>query len=198
MVLGKHAVALFADLTDALGVGGGKVQLPGLPPGQKGKLRAPALFRVGGAEQLFQRQSAQLLQKAQFAVQRRLQHRMQGTGSGAAHTYRLCLQGGGAQVIAPVGGVLKQCRLKLRHRIAHSRHAAAAGVHAVGKVHKLCHHWIFQQGAEDHKPVETGVPFSQFHFPVLYKVLFPWLLSASCQGARRRYEKYTASLLRTQ
>ena len=61
MVLCKHAVALFAHLAHALGVGGGKVKLTGLPPGQKRQLRPLRLLRVGGLEQLVQRQPAQLL-----------------------------------------------------------------------------------------------------------------------------------------
>ena len=61
MVLCKHTVALFAHLAHALGVGGGKVELTGLPPGQKSQFRPLRLLRVGGLEQLVQRQPAQLL-----------------------------------------------------------------------------------------------------------------------------------------
>ena len=63
MVLCKHTIALFAHLTHALGIGGGKVKLTGLPPGQESQFRPLRLLRVGGLEQFVQRQPAQLLQK---------------------------------------------------------------------------------------------------------------------------------------
>ena len=112
-------------------------------------------------------QAAQLLQKSQFAVQCSLQYRIQGPGGGLPHTDGLGFQHGGAQVVAPVGGALEQCGLKLRRGVTHRAHAVDAGFHAVGQIHQSGDHRIFQQGAEDDKPVQTGVPFSQFH------ILFP-------------------------
>ena len=44
MVLGKHAVALFAHLAHPLGICGGKVQLPRFPTGQESQLRPLALL----------------------------------------------------------------------------------------------------------------------------------------------------------
>ena len=134
MVLCKHAVALFTHLAHALGVGGGKIKLTGLPPGQKRQLRPLRLFRVGGLEQLVQRQPAQLLQKLQLAVQGALQQRVQLPGGGLPHTDSLGLQHGIAQVAAPVGGVLKQSGLKGGYGIAHRSVGRTAGLHAVGQV----------------------------------------------------------------
>ena len=45
--------------------------------------------------------------------------------------------------------------------------AGRTGFHAVGQIRKLCHHGIVQQAAENNKPVQPGIPFSQFHIPVL-------------------------------
>ena len=134
MVLCKHTVALFAHLTHALGVGGGKVKLTGLPPGQKCQLRPLRLLRVGGLEQLVQRQPAQLLQKLQLTVQGALQQRVQLPGSGLPHADGLSFQHSIAQVIAPVGGVLKQSGLKGGYGIAHRAVGGAACLHAVGQV----------------------------------------------------------------
>ena len=167
MVLGKHAVALSAHLAHALGIGGGQVKVGRLPPGQEGQFRPLALLGIGSLEQFVQGQAAQLLQKSQLAVQCSLQYRIQGPGGGLPHTDGLGFQHGGAQVVAPVGGALEQCGLKLRRGVTHRAHAVDAGFHAVGQIHQSGDHRIFQQGAEDDKPVQTGVPFSQFH------ILFP-------------------------
>ena len=134
MVLCKHTVALFAHLAHALGVGGGKVELTGLPPGQESQFRPLRLLRVGGLEQIVQRQPAQLLQKLQLAVQGALQQRVQLPGSGLPHADGLGLQHGTAQVAAPVGGVLEQSGLKGGYGIAHRAVGGAARLHAVGQV----------------------------------------------------------------
>ena len=134
MVLCKHTVALFAHLAHALGVGGGKVKLTGLPPGQESQFRPLRLLRVGGLEQLVQRQPAQLLQKLQLAVQGALQQCVQLPGSGLPHADGLGLQHSIAQVAAPVGGVLEQRSLKGGYGIAHRAVGGAARLHAVGQV----------------------------------------------------------------
>ena len=114
--------------------GGGKVKLTGLPPGQKCQLRPLRLLRVGGLEQLVQRQPAQLLQKLQLTVQGALQQRVQLSGSGLPHADGLGLQHSIAQVAAPVGGVLEQSGLKGGYGIAHRAVGGAARLHAVGQV----------------------------------------------------------------
>ena len=164
-MLGEHAVALAAHLAHALGVGGGQVDGGSLPPGQEGVLCAlggdPA-----GSQQLVQRQAAQRLQKGQLAVQRGLQGRGQCACGGTAHADGLGFQHGSTEVVAPVGGVLKQCSLKLRHGVTHGTAAGRAGGHAVRQVHELCHNGIVQQTAKDHEPVQTGIPFVRSHIPV--------------------------------
>ena len=163
MVLGKHAVALLAHLAHALGIGGGQVKVGRLPPGQEGQLFGRDLCRV---QQGIQGQAAQLLQEGQLVVQCSLQNRGQGTGSGLPHADRLGLQHSGAQVLAPICGALKQCCFKLGHGVTHRTHAPAPGLHTVGQVQQFSQHRVLQQGAEDHQPVEPGVPFFQFHSPI--------------------------------
>ena len=114
--------------------GGGKVKLTGLPPGQESQFRPLRLLRVGGLEQLVQRQPAQLLQKLQLAVQGALQQRVQLPGSGLPHADGLGLQHSIAQVAAPVGGVLEQSGLKGGYGIAYRAVGGAARLHAVGQV----------------------------------------------------------------
>jgi len=55
----------------------------------------------------------------------------------------------------------------LGHSVAHRAIAGRTGFHAVGQVQKLCHNGVVQQAAENNKPVQPGIPFSQFHIPVL-------------------------------
>ena len=163
MVLGKHAVALLAHLAHALGIGGGQVKVSRLPPGQEGQLFGRDLCRV---QQGIQCQAAQLLQEGQLIVQCSLQNRGQGTGSGLPHAHGLGLQHGGAQVGAPVGGALEQHAFKLCHGVAHAADAVVSGRQTVDESGKSGRHGVAQQGAKDHKPVQAGVPFMQFHSPV--------------------------------
>ena len=167
MVLGKHAVALFTYLAHALGVGGGQVDVRSFPPGQEAEVRA-AGHQAAVGQQPVQRQAAQLLQKSQLAVQCSFQHRAEGAGSSRAHADGLGFQHGGAEVVAPVGGVVEQGGFKLGCSVAHRAAAGGTGLHPVGQIHQFCDHGVIQQAAKDHKPVEPGVPFSQFHIPVLY------------------------------
>ena len=166
MVLGKHAIALFSHLAHALGVGGRQVELCRLPPGKKVQLLCLTGSRTGCGQQLVQRQAAQGLQKGQLSVQCSLQHRGKGARCSLPHADGLGFQHGGAEVAAPVGGVLEQRRFKLCHGVTHRAAAGRTGFHAVGQIHKLCHHGVVQQAAENNKPVQPGIPFSQFHIPV--------------------------------
>ena len=79
----------------------------------------------------------------------------------------LGFQHSGAEVAAPVGGVLEQCGFKLGHSVAHRAIAGRTGFHAVGQVQKLCHNGVAQQGTENNKPVEPGVPFTKLHHQTL-------------------------------
>ena len=167
MVLGKHAIALFSHFAHALGVGGRQVDAGGLPPGQESQLLRLPCGRTGSGQQFVQRQAAQSLQKSQFTVQRGLQCRGKGARCSLTYADGLGFQHSGAEVAAPVGGVLEQCGFKLGHSVAHRAIAGRTGFHAVGQVQKLCHNGVVQQAAENNKPVQPGIPFSQFHIPVL-------------------------------
>ena len=100
----------------------------------------------------------------QLTVQRALQHRRKAAACRLPDTDGLGFQHRCGQVLAKVGGVLEQRRLKRRHRVADRAHAPAAGFHPVRQIHQLCHYGVIQQRPEDHKPMQMGIPFSQFHF----------------------------------
>ena len=134
MVFGKHAVALFPGLLHPLRISRCQVDVLRLPPGQEGQFRPLGLFGISRLEQLIQRQAAKLLQKAQFAVQRLLQHRRDAARRSLPHTDRLGLQHRIGEILAQIGGLLEQSRLKGRHGVTHRAHAAGARLHPVGQV----------------------------------------------------------------
>ena len=181
VVLGEHSVALFAHLAHPLGVGGVEVDGLRLPPGQERQL----VGGTGGVQKLVQRQAAQLLQEGQLVVQCSLQNGGQGTGSGLPNAHGLGLQHGDAQVGAPVGGALEQHAFKLCHGVAHAANAVVSGRQAVDESGKSGRHGVAQQGAKDHKPVQAGVPFMQFHSPVSSILnLFWYILFQTTRAAR--------------
>ena len=113
-----------------------------------------------------------------------MHHRRDAARRSLPHTDRLGLQHRIGKILAQIGGLLEQSRLKGRHGVAHRAHAAGARFHPVGQVQYFGHHRVFQQGAEDHKPVQPGVPFTKFHslFPLIFNEctkIIP-LLQAQC------------------
>ena len=164
MVLGKHAVALLPGFPHPLVVGGGQVELPCLPTGQERQL--PAL-PVGGFQQRVQRQAAELLQKVQLTVQGGFHHRGELARGGLPHTEGLGLQHGVGKIIAQIGGVGKQGSFKGGHSIAQGGDAVVSRFQPVGQRRQLCHNGVAQQGTENNKPVEPGVPFTKLHRKIL-------------------------------
>ena len=164
MVLGKHAVALLPGFPHPLVVGGGQVELPCLPTGQERQL--PAL-PVSGFQQRVQRQAAELLQKVQLTVQGGLHHRGELACGGLPHTEGLGLQHGVGKIITQIGGVGKQGSFKGGHSIAQGGDGIVSRFQPVGQRRQLCHNRVAQQGTENNKPVEPGVPFTKLHHQTL-------------------------------
>ena len=164
MVLGKHAVALLPGFPHPLVVGGGQVELPCLPTGQERQL---PVLPVGSFQQRVQRQAAELLQKVQLTVQGGLHHRGELARGGLPHTEGLGLQHGVGKIIAQIGGVGKQGGFKGGHSIAQGGDAVVSRFQPVGQRCQLCHNGVAQQGTENNKPVEPGVPFTKLHHQTL-------------------------------
>ena len=164
VVLGKHAVALLPGFPHPLVVGGGQVELPCLPTGQERQLLA---LPVGSFQQRVQRQAAELLQKVQLTVQGGLHHGGELACSSLPHTDGLGLQHGVGKIIAQIGGVGKQGGFKGGHSIAQGGDAVVGSFQPVGQRRQLCHNGVAQQGTENNKPVEPGVPFTKLHRKIL-------------------------------
>ena len=168
VVLCKHAIAFFADFAHPLGISVRQVDFRCFPTGQEGQLRTLRLLRIRSLEQFIQRQTAQFLQKAQLVVQRALQHRRQLPCRRLTDADGLGLEDSRRQILAEVGGMLEQSGFKCGHCVADRSHAPAPGLHPVSQVDQFCHHRVIQQCAEDHKPMQMGVPFSEFHNAPLF------------------------------
>ena len=188
VVLGEHAIALFAYLAHPLGIGGAEVDVLRLPPGQERQ-------RVGGVgsfQQTVERQAAQLLQKVQLTVQRLLKD-----GRHLAHRClpdadRFGFEDGGGEIFAEVGGVLEEGGFKGGCSTAYCPCAPGGCRHPVGEVYELCNDVIVQQCAEDDQPVETGVPFVKIHNLVPLYSLLGKPLRHSC-GLRTGLSSYNLS-----
>mgnify|MGYP001152772357 CR=1 FL=1 len=112
-------------------------------------------------------QAAELLQKVQLTVQGGLHHRGELARSSLPHTDGLGLQHGVGKIIAQIGGVGKQGGFKGGYSIAQGGDGIVSRFQPVGQRRQLCHNGVVQQGAENNKPVEPGVPFTKLHRKIL-------------------------------
>ena len=84
---------------------------------------------------------------------------------------RLGFEDGSGKVFAKVGGVFEEGRFEGGGSVTHGSRVLGGSGHPVGKVNKFCNDVIVQQGAEDDQPVETGVPFCEFHNIPFYYII---------------------------
>lgn len=163
MVLGEHAVALLPGFPHPLVIGGSQVELSCLPAGQERQL---PVLPVGSFQQRVQRQAAELLQKFSSLFRAASITGRAGLRRPAAHR-RSRSPARRWKDNRPDWWCGQTGRLQRRPQHRTGGDAVVSRFQPVGQRCQLCHNGVAQQGAENNKPVEPGVPFTKLHHQTL-------------------------------